>query len=172
MRFAVLSWCVVSVSTAVVVAAEPRSSAREAWITIPGERELLRVENPPEGLVHRSRATVRASGMEHVSQSVNRELHDVARALRSLDQSYTLRGFQGCGASTAGSVFIDWRAKGLRQPEGLTVLPPPPIVLGIPKTHHCCPQCQISHWEVETECDCEHAVEPAPLPLVPTPIMP
>lgn len=172
MRFIILSWCGVCVSAALVTAGEPKSESRGAWIAIPGERELMRVENPPDGLVSRNRASLPATGMERVTKSVNRELHDVARALRSLDQSYAIRGFQGCGASTAGSVFIDWRTKGLRQPEGTVVLPPAPIVLGIPKTHHCCPRCRTPLIEEEMPCDCDDRAEPTPLPLVPTPTLP
>jgi len=44
-------------------------------------------------------------GLKAVADSVNGELIDVARALRSLDQSYAFRGIEGCGASTAGSAF-------------------------------------------------------------------
>ena len=44
-------------------------------------------------------------GLKAVSDSVNGELVDVARAIRSLDQSYAVRGIEGCGASVAGSAF-------------------------------------------------------------------
>jgi len=44
-------------------------------------------------------------GLSAISTAVNEELEDVAFAIRSLDQSYEIRGVQGCGAWTAGSVF-------------------------------------------------------------------
>lgn len=172
MRFVVLSWFAVCASPALAAAGEPQSESREVWIAIPGEQGLMRVENPPEGLVSRNRKSLQMTEIDRVRKSVNRELHDVARALQSLDQSYAIRGFQGCGAATAGSVFIDWRAKGLRQPEGMVVLPPAPIVLGIPKTHRCCLQCRTPVIEEEMPCDCDHAAEPTSLPLVPTPTTP
>lgn len=70
-------------------------------------------------------------GPVEVRDAVNRELFDLARALRSLDQSYAFRGIQGGGAWTAGSAHIDWHAQGLcSPPAGTRVLPPPPLVLG------------------------------------------
>lgn len=44
-------------------------------------------------------------GLKAIAESVNRELTDVAMAVRSLDQSFTIEGTTGCGASTAGSSF-------------------------------------------------------------------
>lgn len=44
-------------------------------------------------------------GMNALATSVNEEMYDLARAIRSLDQSYEVRGVQGCGAWTAGSAF-------------------------------------------------------------------
>ena len=44
-------------------------------------------------------------GLKAVAESVNQELTDVAMAVRSLDQSYSLAGTTGCGAETAGSCF-------------------------------------------------------------------
>ncbi len=71
------------------------------------------------------------TGTVVIRDAVNSELIDVARALRSLDQSYAFRGIQGCGAWTAGSAYIDWHARGLcPPPAGSRVLPPPPLVLG------------------------------------------
>lgn len=45
------------------------------------------------------------AGLTVVSQSVNDELKDVAFAIRSLDQSYSIPAQEGCGAMTAGSSF-------------------------------------------------------------------
>jgi len=44
-------------------------------------------------------------GLKAMGESVNAEMTDIARALRSLDQSYEIRGVKGCGACTAGSSF-------------------------------------------------------------------
>ena len=108
----------------------------------------------------RSRAAVvqgeRGSGLDAVARSVNGELTDVARALRRLDQSYAVRGFQGCGACTAGSVFVDWRAKGVKPQDRVVVLPPDPIVLGRPKAAVCsspCSSCGRTHFGAGS-CSC------------------
>lgn len=45
-------------------------------------------------------------GLKTLSQSINAELTDVARAIRSLDQSYCYCGFSSCRAWTAGSCFM------------------------------------------------------------------
>ncbi|MEK6260993.1 MAG: hypothetical protein AABP62_20525 [Planctomycetota bacterium] len=83
----------------------------------------------------------RGRGLDATARAVNGELTDVARALRRLDQSYAVRGFQGCGACTAGSVFVDWRAKGVKPQDRVAVLPPDPIVLGRPKAAVCSHPC-------------------------------
>ncbi|MFQ5734522.1 MAG: hypothetical protein ACE5KM_21515 [Planctomycetaceae bacterium] len=44
-------------------------------------------------------------GLYSAGNAVDRELRDVARAFRSLDQSYSVQGFRGCGAATAGSAY-------------------------------------------------------------------
>lgn len=44
-------------------------------------------------------------GLKAVSNSVNEELKDFSRAIRSLDQSYEFAGTSSCGAWTAGSCF-------------------------------------------------------------------
>ena len=46
-----------------------------------------------------------STGLSVVATSVNEELKDVGFAIRSLDQSYSIPGTQGCCASTAGSSF-------------------------------------------------------------------
>ncbi len=146
-----------------------KTAKRKVWIAVPGEATLLQVEDPPEGVIGRDVTPQTAEGLDVVTKSVNRELRDVARALRSLDQSYTLRGFQGCGAATAGSVFIDWRAQGIRKPDHVIVLPPAPIVLGIPKARCCCEHCHRELRSIHDQCDCEIRREPA-LPFPPAPI--
>ncbi len=45
------------------------------------------------------------TGLTVVSRSISEELQDVAFAIRSLDQSYTIPAQEGCGARTAGSSF-------------------------------------------------------------------
>ena len=45
------------------------------------------------------------TGLTVVAKSVNEELQDVAFAIRSLDQSYSIPAQDGCGAHTAGSTF-------------------------------------------------------------------
>jgi Flp pilus assembly pilin Flp len=48
-----------------------------------------------------------AAGMQTVSSTVDEEVRDMTRAIRSLDQSYSYRGFRGCNSMTAGSAFVD-----------------------------------------------------------------
>lgn len=45
------------------------------------------------------------TGLTVVSKAVNEELKDVAFAIRSLDQSYSIPASEGCGAWVAGSSF-------------------------------------------------------------------
>jgi hypothetical protein len=45
------------------------------------------------------------TGLTVVAKSVNEELQDVAFAIRSLDQSYSIPALESCGARTAGSSF-------------------------------------------------------------------
>lgn len=45
------------------------------------------------------------TGLTVVSRSVSEELQDMAFAIRSLDQSYSIPAQEGCGARTAGSSF-------------------------------------------------------------------
>lgn len=44
-------------------------------------------------------------GLSTVATAINEEMTDFAKAIRSLDQSYSFRGFTSCRASTAGSCF-------------------------------------------------------------------
>ena len=46
-----------------------------------------------------------SAGLHAVGKAVNKELTDVAFAVRSLDQSYSYPGISKCGAKTAGSTF-------------------------------------------------------------------
>lgn len=45
-------------------------------------------------------------GLNAVAKSVNEEMTDFARAMRSLDQSYSVPGHRGCGAWKAGSTYL------------------------------------------------------------------
>ena len=45
------------------------------------------------------------AGLNVVASSVNEELKEVAYAIRSLDQSYSIPAQKGCGAWTAGSEY-------------------------------------------------------------------
>ncbi len=45
------------------------------------------------------------TGLTVVAKAVNEELQDVAFAIRSLDQSYSIPAIEGCGARTASSSF-------------------------------------------------------------------
>jgi len=45
------------------------------------------------------------TGLTVVAKAVNEELQDVAFAIRSLDQSYSIPAIESCGARTAGSSF-------------------------------------------------------------------
>ena len=47
------------------------------------------------------------TGMQTVSTAVNDEMKDVTKAMRSLNQSNSYRGFRGCNSMTAGSAFVD-----------------------------------------------------------------
>lgn len=69
------------------------------------------------------------SSIDLLTRAVNGELTDIAGSLRQLDQSYVYRGMQGCGSATAGSVNIDWDAKGVPAEKRFRVLPPQPLVL-------------------------------------------
>ena len=44
-------------------------------------------------------------GLHSIGHAVNEEMEDVSGAIRSLDQSYSYKGFKSCRAETAGSSF-------------------------------------------------------------------
>lgn len=54
-------------------------------------------------------------GAATVGDSVDAELEEVALSIRSLDQSYHVQGFRGCGAWTAGSSFTQPPVEGSRE---------------------------------------------------------
>jgi hypothetical protein len=45
-------------------------------------------------------------GLSSIAYSINEELKETAFSLRSLNQSYAIKGFRGHGSYTAGSTFI------------------------------------------------------------------
>lgn len=143
--------------------AEELFPPRSVYIRVPGEEGVFRVENPPSQLIPAGVTPSQERELAVVSRAINRELRDVDRGFRQLDQTYALRGFQGCGAATADSVFIDWRARGQLPPKGITVLPPEPIMLGIPKWNCCDQHDRLLTRPVPCECDREQ-FSPTPLP--------
>lgn len=44
-------------------------------------------------------------GLNMASTSMDEEMKDVSRSIRHLNQSYEIRGFQGCRSQTAGSFY-------------------------------------------------------------------
>ena len=64
-------------------------------------------------------------GMNAAAESVNQELFDLSRAIRSLDQSYSFSGLKSPHAFTAGSEFIQQDVKTSLQELGeLEYVPP------------------------------------------------
>ncbi len=76
---------------------------------------------------------------DDLPSAVNSELLDLAKAFRSLDQSYQYRGMSSRLASTAGSVFVDWDAKGVLPQHRHPVVPPAPVLVGCAGTKGCSP---------------------------------
>ncbi|MBX3438101.1 MAG: hypothetical protein KF861_11465, partial [Planctomycetaceae bacterium] len=74
---------------------------RQLWLDEAGY--LLSAEAVTVGTVGVVGAT---AGMGALSQSLNDELAESASAIRSLDQSYSIRARQGQIAWTAGSTFL------------------------------------------------------------------
>lgn len=50
-------------------------------------------------------------GLNAAATAVNDEMTEMASAIRSLDQSYVIRGHSSCGAWTAGSYYIQPRVE-------------------------------------------------------------
>jgi hypothetical protein len=114
----------------------------------------------------RDQEDVRAANK--MSRAVNGELKDIAHALRSLDQSFYLRGLQSKKAGTASSAYMDWRAKGIDLPRSARVVPPPPRYLGCGPKCAGCEACQILP-QFAPPCDGPACAEIAPAPLAATP---
>lgn len=114
----------------------------------------------------REQEDVRAANK--MSRAVNGEVKDIAHALRSLDQSFYLRGLQSKKAGTASSAFMDWRAKGIDLPRSARVVPPPPRYLGCGPRCPGCEACQILPL-FAPPCDGPACAEVAPAPLTATP---
>lgn len=114
----------------------------------------------------REQEDVRAANK--MSRAVNGEVKDIAHALRSLDQSFYLRGLQSKKTGTASSAFMDWRAKGIDLPRSTRVVPPPPRYLGCGPRCPGCEACQILPL-FAPPCDGPACAEVAPAPLTATP---
>lgn len=67
---------------------------------------------------------------DDLPSAVNSELLNLAKAFRSLDQSYQYRGMSSRLASTAGSVFVDWDAKGVSPEHRHPVVAPASVLVG------------------------------------------
>jgi len=97
---------------------------------------------------------------DDVSTSVNSERLNLARAFRSLDQSYQYRGMSSRLASTAGSVFVDWEARGVPPEHRHPAVAPAPVLLGCAETDLCSEDCECHdghHVLPQSRCsDCEN----------------
>lgn len=97
----------------------------------------------------------KSASADELSRSVTSELLNLSRAFRSLDQSFQYRGMSSRLASTAGSVFVDWEAKGIPKEHAPEVNAPTPVIVGCaaerPNTHHC-DQCCGSPQPVAGSC--------------------
>jgi len=102
--------------------------------------------------------TVSVYGAEELSSSVKSELLDLSRAFRSLDQSYQYRGMSSRLASTAGSVFVDWEAKGVPPELRHPAVAPAPVLVGCAEKAVCHEHCECNgrHHDVpQSQCsDC------------------
>ncbi|MCA9087349.1 MAG: hypothetical protein KDA90_01810 [Planctomycetaceae bacterium] len=74
--------------------------------------------------------------IETANRAIDRELSDLAQAIRGLDQSYRFRGVRGTGAWTAGSAFMDWESRGIPVGERRHITPPPELNLGCASSRH------------------------------------
>ncbi len=93
------------------------------------------------------------SRADDLPSAINGEFADLARAFRGLDQSYVYRGMSSRLASTAGSVFVDWEAKGVPAEHRHPVVAPEPIAVGCLKRNH---------QSLEADCACGHRPVPSP----------
>ena len=103
----------------------------------------------------------RSASADELSDSVTSELHNLSRAFRSLDQSFQYRGMSSRLASTAGSVFVDWEAKGIPVEQALAVRVPDPLLVGCAaeqvNAHHC-EHCGGSPLPADDSCcACQHS---------------
>ena len=72
----------------------------------------------------------KSASADELSNSVTSELLNLSRAFRSLDQSFQYRGMSSRLASTAGSAFVDWEAKGIPVEQAPNVRVPDPVLVG------------------------------------------
>jgi hypothetical protein len=122
-------------------AREAREHAEREYAERLNERETeLRARHRAEReeLEAATRESMRAS-----VEAVNAEMIEVARALRSVDQSFSIRGIEGRHARTGGSVYVDRHAAELRGEEPAEAVLPEPLVLSgaACKTTHATEEC-------------------------------
>lgn len=129
---------------------------------------VRRLERLTEERLESQRDSEEARAANKMSRAVNGELKDIAHALRSLDQSFSLRGLQSKKAGTASSAYMDWRAKGIDLPRSARVVPPPPRYLGCGPRCPGCEACQILPL-FAPPCDDPACAEVAPAPLAASP---
>ncbi len=103
----------------------------------------------------------KSASADELSNSVPSELLDLSLAFRSLDQSFQYRGMSSRQASTAGSVFVDWEAKGIPVEQAPAVRVPDPLLVGCAaeqvNAHHC-EHCGGSPQPAEDSCcACQHS---------------
>lgn len=125
---------------------------------------VRRLERLTEERVEAQRDSEESRAANKMSRAVNGELKDVAHALRSLDQSFYLRGYQSKKAGTASSAYMDWRAKGIDLPRSARVVPPTPHYLGCGPKCPGCEACQILPL-FAPPCEGPACAEIAPAPL-------
>ena len=102
-----------------------------------------------------------SASADELSNSVTSELLNLSRAFRSLDQSFQYRGMSSRLASTAGSVSVDWEAKGIPVEQAPAVRVPAPVLVGCAaerlNAHHC-EHCGGSPQPAEGSCcACQHS---------------
>ncbi len=108
----------------------------------------------------------RSASADELSNSLTSELLNLSRAFRSLDQSFQYRGMSSRLASTAGSVFVDWEAKGVPVEQAPAVMVPEPVLVGCAaervNAHHCehcggSPQPASPQQAEDPCCACQHS---------------
>lgn len=140
-----------------VITTTSQSTAQE------NTQQIIRIDQVPQN-------QPLAADIQNPTQAVNREMLDLSRALRRLDQSYYYRGYRSPRAWTAGSAFMDWHAQGIEKPQNARVVPPPPIEISH-CSRPCCNPCESCRLRL-TPCDqCIHSgiIDNVPESIQPVP---